>query len=83
MLNARHVVDGGAVQITARQQFLIKLYNFSACASLGTKLIKLCFRSVDPYNLSGLGQFYRFVYETQYLLIICHYFNLPAPFGAQ
>ena len=44
----RHVIDGGAVQITTGQFFLVQLDHFSGGASFCAECFRLLFCAVDP-----------------------------------
>ena len=74
-LNARDIVDGGAVQVAAGQKLLIELYHFAGRASLGTKLFSLFLAAVDPDDLVGAGHVSHFLDPVKNVLVVGHVFS--------
>ena len=67
-----HVVDGGAVQVAARQLLLVELNHFAGFAGLLAKALQLLLRAVDPDDLIGGDQLFHFVKPSQHGLIVGH-----------
>ncbi len=72
VLHARHVVDSGAVQIAARQLFLIQFDQLARGAGLGAQLLPLSFGPVDPNDLIGADKLFHLFDPVQYRSVVCH-----------
>ena len=71
-LHTGHVVDGGAVQVAARQLLLVVLNHFAGLAGLLAKAFQLFLRAVNPDDLVGGDQLLHFVKPSQHGLIVGH-----------
>ena len=77
VLNARHVVDGGAVVDTAGKLLVVELYKLAGLVGLLAEGLKLLLGAVDPDDFVGLGEGCHLIYPAEYGLVFCiHVFNL-------
>ena len=76
-----HVVDGGAVQVAARQLLLVELDHLAGGAGFFAQLFQLLLRAIDPHDLVGVDQLFHFVEPSQHGLVVGHCDYLLSPNG--
>ena len=67
-----HVVHSGAMQIAARQLFLVELNHLARGASFRAQLVELFLRAVNPHNIVRIDKLFHVFNPIQDGFIFCH-----------
>ena len=79
VLHARHVVDGGAVQVALGEQVLVEFDEFARGARLGAERVALLLAAVDEHDPVGVAQRRAFVDKAKHFFVFddfCHIHTL-------